>query len=247
MKLVIPSRGRSKNVRRTSSLFPSAFWCVAKGEAEDYLKAGVPKNLLVTHGDNEAIGIASKRQWIIDKFKGETTFQLDDDIYGVWSMTNKKGRPIEGAGNILRLIENAAEISRGIGATVFGFCQVWDVRKSIPMNPVAFHGWVGTAIGIHPSKVLRYDTELKTQADIDFCLKALLLDRIIYVDNRFGFMCERFSNSGGSAGIRDEKTYREQCDLVKKRWGQWISVKKAKTTIRIAVHVNRRQPLEIYR
>lgn len=90
----------------------------------------------------------------------------------------------------------------------------------------------------------RQHTE-KQQADIDFCMKVMLKKRIIFIDDRFSFVCKRFTNSGGSAGIRSQADYKAQLDRLQKRWGPLLSIKDLKGTARIALNVQRRQPLEI--
>jgi hypothetical protein len=237
LSLVIPSRGRPQNVDAISKLFPTAWWCISKEEAAAYK---TPRKLI---HPNSLFGLAAKRQWILDKVGG-VVVQLDDDITGLWCNVGERGHLIVGAKAIHQIIENAAECAVGMGAPVFGFNQAWDVRKYNVFDPFATAGWVGTAIGF-VGREIQYDTKLTAQADIDFCLRAMLKKRTVWIDRRFSFMCQRFVNTGGSAGIRTSADFWSQVDRIKDRWGKWLTVKKAKGTVRIGTAVKRRQELDL--
>jgi len=152
------------------------------------------------------------------------------------------GHKITSADSILKIIENAAHVAQAWGAPVFGFSQSWDVRKYDPHDPFSPTGWVGTAIGFI-GREIKYDTTLTAQADIDFCLRCLLKKRHIFIDQRYAFICKRFTNAGGSAGIRTAAEHEAQVRKVLDRWGRWASFRKAKSTIRLNAKVPRRQAL----
>ena len=238
VQIVIPSRGRPHSVAVAGKLFPDALWCIGQDEARVY---DVPAARQLIHPP-EIIGIGRKRQWILDHVPG-VVFQVDDDVTKLWCTVGLMGRPIEDPADIRQIIENAAHIAESIGAPVFGFDQAWDVRKFRPQEPLLFTGWVGTAVGFI-GREIRYDQSLLSQADIDFCLRCLLEKRVIFVDHRFSFICKRFTNRGGSAGLRSAADYEAQIQKVRARWGKWVSYKKAKTTWRLGVRVSRRQPLD---
>jgi hypothetical protein len=221
-----------------SSLFPRARWCVSAGEARAYLAAGAEE--VLAH-PNKLHGLAAKRQWILDRVPGPV-FMVDDDVTGVWCNVGEQGHRIYGWQAIEEIIQNCAHAAASFGAPVFGFSQAWDVRKYDPCDPFSLAGWVGTAIGFL-GREIKYDTSLTAQADIDFCLCCMLKKRIVFIDNRFAFICKRFLNAGGSAGIRTAAEYERQIERVTARWGSWISFKKAKGTYRLNTRVSRRQAL----
>lgn len=235
--IVIPSRGRPGNVAKMTALFPKAIWCVSESEAESY----VTKRKLV-HPDS-ILGLAAKRQWINDRLHG-VVFQVDDDVTALWSNVGELGHRITNPNTIEGIIRNAAHSAIQFGAPVFGFNQAWDVRKYDPFDPFSLSGWVGTAVGFI-GREIKYDTTLTAQADIDFCLRCLLKKRIVFTDKRFSFICQRFTNGGGSGGIRTAEDYKAQVERVRDRWGQWISYRKAKGTMRMNTRVARRQKLEL--
>lgn len=237
--IVVPTRKRPNKYRKMNELFPDALWCMSEEDAPTY---AVPKSRKLIHPDS-LIGLAAKRQWILDNVKG-AVFMPDDDITGTWCNVGSLGRWINGAAKIRQIIENTNECAEGFGAPVWGFNQAWDVRKYHPVDPIGLTGWVGTAIGFTSDRSLKYDTDLLSQADIDFCLRSLLKKRLIYVDKRFAFVCQRFNNAGGSAGVRSFNDYQEQVKRVVSRWGNWITYKRVKTTFKLGVSVPRRQKLD---
>lgn len=243
--IVIPSRRRPYTVKVAGKMFPDALWCVAESEAPEY---ALPPERLLIHPDSlEGKGLSAKRQWINDTVPG-TVFQVDDDVFALFCMVGHegvKGRRFYDPETIRAVIENAAHVAEEIGAPVFGFNQAWDVRKFRAYDPFHVSGWIGTAIGFtEAARAFKYDPALKSQCDIDFCLRVLLKGRYLWVDERFSFICKRFTNIGGSAGVRSSGEYEGNMLAVKRRWGRWMSVRKAKTTMRAMIHVPRRQSLD---
>lgn len=238
IKIVVPSHQRPENVKRMESLFPGCIWCVSESEADSYKT----ENKL-THPDS-LYGIAAKRQWILDRISG-VVFQVDDDIEGLWVNMGNTGHRITRPEQIYQVIENAAEMARGFGSPVFGFNQAWGVRKYNPHDPFSLSGWVGTAYGFIGRRI-KFDQNLSVKAsDVDFCLQALLKERVIFSDKRFGFICTRFTNAGGLSALRTQEKYDAQVAYFFGKWGQWAKATKAKSTVKINTQVERRQPISL--
>jgi hypothetical protein len=235
--IVIPSRARPQNVPTMNKLFPKAIWCVSESEAESY----ATERKLV-HPDSLPT-LTAKRHWINERISG-IVFHVDDDITALWSNVGELGHRITNPDTIEGIIRNAAHLAGGFGAPIFGFNQAWDVRKYDPLDPFAFTGWVGTAVGFL-GREIKHDVTLKAQSDVDICLRAMLKKRIIFIDKRFSFMCQRFTNGGGLAGVRTAQEYNDDIEKVRQRWGPWITFRKAKGTMRLNTAVTRRQRLEI--
>lgn len=239
LQIIIPSRRRPQRVAAIDKLFPDATWCIGADEAAAYK---LPENRKLVHPAG-LVGISRKRQWILDSTKG-TILMVDDDVTKIWCNVGLTGHAIEDAESARRIVENAAGIAEEIGAPIFGFDQSWDVRKFTPFDPFSFGGWVGSVSGF-TSRDLRFDAALLCQSDIDICLQALLRKRLIFVDHRFAFVCRRFTNAGGMSGVRTAEQWRMDTDRLRQKWGQWISMQKVKTTVRIIPRVPRRQHLDI--
>jgi hypothetical protein len=255
VQVVIPSRQRRKVLEDNAlRLFPDAVITVAESEMADY--AGVvPPDRLIPHID-ELTGIAPIRQWVLDQrwkkrkgrdvvgepglFPWDCIVFADDDVYRLVSMVGVNPTPINHPGDIRQVLENSACIAEAIGSPVFGYNQSWNVREFVPLNPLAFHRWVGGVIGFVGRK-LRYDTSLRLRADIDLCLQALLKFRTTYSDGRFAFMHRRFGVTGGNAVNRSADRNKQELAYLQRKWGRYLEVKDVKSTTRLILHVERRQ------
>lgn len=242
LRVIIPSRGRSKECRHALRLFPGATVLVHDYEYDLYRDALPDGTEIVQHSLDG--GIAPIRQWAMDNFDEEALLFVDDDVRYLKVVAGFKtaSRVIRDPRAIAQVAENAAYIAGEIGAPIFGFAQTsGDVRKYKPTDPINMSGWVGSVIGVYGRKI-DYDTTLRMRADIDFCMRALLQERIIFVDTRFAFVHHKmFAHKGGNAHMRSQERSEREIGVLKQRWGDLIQVKEAKTTIRIVVRVKRRQ------
>ena len=248
MRVVIPSRRRVQSCARALRLFPDATVCVDVAEEPDYApiceRAGVE---LLLHPSSVA-GIGPLRQWILDNVEDETVFMVDDDVSCMGAVA---GRATHSATirdpEIIRLIvENAETCARDLGTPVFGFSQNGaDVRKFRPQDPFVLSTWVGGAIGII-GRDLRYDTELRLRADIDYCLQTLLKYRCVFVDNRYALVHQRFNNTGGNAHQRSGERNAHELAYLKRKWGKWLEIRPVKETVLLRIsRVRRRQSIKV--
>lgn len=235
MKVIIPSRKRTELLGTSAlRLFPDATVCVGASEAKAYGK--LTTNLLL-HPD-DVTGIGPLRQWILDHVKDEAIFMVDDDVYALYSLVGTRARRLTDPRDVRTVVESTAACAAGAGARIFGFNQAWDVRKFLPMKPLAFTGWVGGAIGVIGRDVA-FDTSLKLRADIDACLTSLLRHRLIYQDLRFSFAHRRFEGAGGNAVSRSGNNHEREIAYLQRKWGAHLAVRKSKTAILLKVHVPR--------
>lgn len=244
MRIVIPSRKRAQSCAHALRLFPSATVCVDEAEAADYAPICAATNVELLLHPSSVAGIGPLRQWILDNVEDETVFMVDDDVshLGVVAGRATRHARIQDPDAVLQIVANAEACARGLGTPVFGFSQNGaDVRKFRPQDPFVLATWVGGAIGII-GRDLRYDTELRLRADIDFCLQALLKYRCIFMDNRCAFIHQRFNNTGGNAHQRSQERNAYELAYLKRKWGKWLKVRQAKGTTIIDVRaVQRRQ------
>ena len=235
MKIIIPSRGRSATIgQRALRLFPDATVCVAEEEADTYAK--VTPNLLLHPA--AVTGIGPIRQWILDHVPDRTVVQVDDDVQYVRSWVGFKSRRSEDPGFASAVVERAAIMAEDLGVSVFGFFQGADALYYRPFQPFSFNHWVGGIVGF-VGRRLRYDPSLVLRADIDYCLQALLRDRIIFMDCRYSFIHTRFGGSGGNAANRSSERHAREIAYLQRKWGQYLKVEPAKGTTLLKVCVPR--------
>lgn len=248
LRVIIPSRKRPQACAHALRLFPQATVCVAEEEVADYAPlcetAGVD---LLTH-PSEVAGIGPLRQWILDNVREEIVVMVDDDVgyMGVVAGRTTRGARLRDPVIIAQVVANAAHCAQVLGTPVFGFSQTGaDVRKFRPQDPFVLCTWIGGVIGII-GRELRYDTELRLRADIDFCLQALREYRCVYMDSRFAFVHQRFNNTGGNAHQRSGERNAAEIAYLQRKWGKWLRVRPAKgTTILDVRAVTRRQVIRL--
>lgn len=242
LQVVIPSRGRVEECKHAVKLFPQAVVVVHEPEYEAY-RAALPAHIEVMAHTLEG-GIAPIRQWVLDKLPNEAILFVDDDVryLKVVAGFETASRVIKDPAAIAQVVENAAYIAKEIGAPIFGFSQAsGDVRKYRPTDPISLSGWVGSVIGV-VGRDIEYDVTLRMRADIDFCLRAMLEHRILFIDSRFSFIHHAmFQHKGGNAHMRSGNRSQREIDLLRERWGNWVDVKPGKNVVRIVVKVKRRQ------
>lgn len=235
LQIVIPSRLRAPILKTGAlTLFPDATVCVGRSEVRDY--RSLTTNLLV-HPD-AVTGIGPLRQWILDHVDAEAVFMVDDDVYQLYSLVGVHARRLTAPADAMAVVWNAARCGRDAGARIFGFNQAWDVRKFLPLKPLALTGWIGGAIGFIGREV-KYDTSLRLRADIDACLTSLLQHRIIYQDQRFALAHRRFDGTGGNAVSRSAEQHEREVAYLQRKWGRHLRVRRTKHAIRLIVDVPR--------
>lgn len=239
MRVVIPSKSRVKECAIALTLFPDALVVVNEEQLHLYKPLGCE---LLAHPAS-LFGIGPLKTWILDHIADETVFFVDDDVKWVRVAVGRETRAdvIRDPGDVRQIIENAAEIARGIGAPVFGFDQTGgDTRKFASGNPFRLSGWVGAAMGII-GRDIRFDPNLYIRADIDFCLSAMLKRRIIFQDTRFSFIHQsRFTYHGGNSLSRSGERNRHELQYLKRKWGSALEFKQTATTLRVIVRVKRK-------
>ena len=241
MQVVIPSRKRVDECRGALELFSDAIVTVAESEMDDYAVLGLGDRL-IPHPDSVA-GIGPIRQWVLDNIEEETIVMADDDVFQLRISAGRmrKASVTRDPNVVAQVLENAEMMARGFGTPIFGFDQgSGDVRKFHPHDPIKLNSWTGGIIGII-GRDLRYDTSLLLRADIDFCLKAILKYRVVCIDTRFAFVHKRFKNKGGNDHVRSSDRNRLEIERLKDRWGKWLALTDAKTTLRLNCKVPRRQ------
>lgn len=233
VKIIIPSKGRPKLAGRLEPRVPESIVCVAESEADEYRK--YCKNVQ-THPD-DIIGVSPVRQWILDNYDG-IVVMMDDDIDYLGCYTDVTYRRIKSGDNWIRIIENCAQMAVDAGANVFGFSQTCDVRKYQPFRPFMLNTWIGSVIGV-VGREIQFDRNLWLRADADFCLQNLLKYRIVWLDNRYGFVGDRLKTVGGNSSHRTKERDDNEIQYLRGKWGKYIKFSDGKTTKGLSLNVKR--------
>lgn len=212
---------------------------VPESERDEYARV-LPNQILTVPDD--VCGLGALRNWILDHFEDETVIMLDDDVDKLYCLTGALTKQVNDPDEVAWVLFNTAVMAKDAGCSVFGYSQT-DIRKFNGTDPFALCGWVGCVIGVIGRKLRFRDDAFKV--DIDFCLKSLLVDRIVWIDTRYKFNQKRDTNSGGNALFRTQEKFKASVDSLVKRWGRFLSVKWKQTQISIKLNVPRKQSLDL--
>jgi hypothetical protein len=229
--IVCPSHGRAANVK-VLRLIPDIPLCVAESQ-EPLYREHHPDAEYIVHPD-ELIGIAPKRQWLLDRY-GDV-FMLDDDVTKMQDLSQAPGEqmsvtdPDKVRSIIYRLFDQAEQM----GAFLVGFNNFAHPAAYRPQRPFGLTGGIaGRAIG------------LRTGSKLFFPQNALLMTDDVYVSalnayfHRYCLRDERYclsapgcwGNEGGMAVHRTWARMIENNELLVRMFGPDVIVKKTGTAI----------------
>ncbi|MGD0653127.1 MAG: hypothetical protein ABSA16_02175 [Thermoguttaceae bacterium] len=225
LRIVVPSRARSQNMKRLLKLLPTALVCVARSEKEDYSKV-VPANQLLFH--DEIKGLVNIRNWINAKIQEDCVVMSDDDLLCVRPLIGKQ-RPITDPAVILQIINNSHVVCQDLGINVFCWSRTRNSFLAGPDgNPIRLVQPMAATWGLRgAARERKFDTTLPARPDLDFTMETLLKDRILYADMRFYFDHGRsFTGRGGNVGILSHESWEATTKLLYKKWGKYIGTSK---------------------
>lgn len=240
IKILILSRGRSEHVT-TVDLLPNYIEILVP-ESEKELYESRYDNPILTIPD-EIIGLGQVRNWVLDNFQERTVIMLDDDIIKVYRITGPSAIQVKDKEEMLQVLINTAIMADDAGLHCFGYTQT-DIRKYSGCEPFRLTGWVGCCIGVIGRKYRFRDDKYKV--DIDFCLKNLLVDRIIWIDCRYYFFQHRDNNKGGNSIFRTSDDYQKSLDSLLDKWSPWLKLSRSnKSQISLKIQIQRKQDIQI--
>ena len=239
IKVVILSRGRYNTIT-THKLLPSYIEVVVPDDEIDLYKEVLENPLIpIPH---ELEGLGAVRNWCLKNFEEETIIMIDDDIVNCYYLADLKARRIDDGQELLQILINTAVMAKDMGVHCFGYSQT-DIRKFNGTEPFKLNSWVGCVVGVIGRKYeFRND---KFKVDIDFCLQNLLVDRRLFIDNRYYFIQKRDCNVGGNSKYRTQEAFNKSVESLKEKWGDYVKVsKRHESNIQIKLNVKRRQSVE---
>ena len=211
---------------------------VPESQKDEY-EQSIPNPIVTTPDD--VIGLGRLRNWCLDNFHEETLVMVDDDINAFYRLTGAYSESVEDPEEFVQIIINTAVMAKDAGCGVFSFQQT-DIRKYNGTEPFALSTWGGTIIGVIGRKFRFRDDKFKV--DIDFFLQNLLVNRIVWVDNRYYANNRKDLNSGGNAEFRTEDEYNRSIETLAEKWGDCLRISDFKNQKRIRFNFTRRQTLK---
>ena len=166
---------------------------------------------------------------------------VDDDIKHFYCLTGIRTRQVNDPDEVVQVIINAAVMAKDAGAHCFGFSQT-DIRKYNGTEPFRFNSWVGCLVGVIGRDYRFRDDKFKV--DIDFCLQNLLVDRIVWIDNRYWTSQSRDNNLGGNAKYRTKDEFDKSLKSLLDKWGDCLKIGKHKNQVKLSINVKRRSNID---
>ena len=229
--IVCPSRGRAAKVL-TKKLVKDLIIVVPHNEVQEYKKYNPNCEIIGT--PDHIKGITPTRQWILEKYKDEHLFMIDDDVNDVRrnfeDITDNIS--LKDPDTIREIILETAETASNLGTGLFGFSKIRNPVEYNPMNPLAMTGFVNNSfMGFVKGHKLSYDLRFSEGEDHYMSCLAVYTYRFVLIDNRWSFMTvDNFQAIGGCNGYRTVETMKENTLLLRKTFGKVVQVKHAGPT-----------------
>lgn len=239
IKIVCPSKGRSKNVM-TLRLIPSLVLVVPESEVSAY-KETYP-NVEVYGTPSHVRGITPTRQWILDTF-GEV-FMIDDDVSTLrrnFAFGKDDPNTIDDPDMVLDIINSTANISRQIGAKVFSFSKIRNPLEYNSFQPIIHTGYMNASFcGFLDGHGLEYDLNLSEGEDHYISCLNMYKNRYCLIDNRYSFITDgNFKAIGGCNDYRTRDSMIKNTLYLREKFGEAI-VYKAPTKLKQNVNLGER-------
>ena len=229
LKIVIPSHKRADRVI-TTRYVAGCVICIPKSQESEYKELNDCE--LITHPDSIK-GLSAKRQWIYEKF-GDV-FMIDDDSTGMYRLYieplvagQEREKERVDAETARELIKGVYEVSKEIGAYLYGFAPNKDQRNYDTFAPLSLKGYLGgVAFGLNRGSKLKFDNDNATGSDYWISLLNAYYPRYCFRDMRFGFgQKNTFKSAGGLAEYRSMAVEKKNYIWLKKMFGSAIKRRK---------------------
>lgn len=225
MKVIIPSKHRANVIgSHTLRWFPEAVVCVEDSEAGDYRGLGVD---LLLHPPLP--GLPAIINWILacPELTEPRLAIVDDDLMAIHSIVDAKPVPIEDPSDIAAIVENCCDMAEGFGARLWGFSCNRRPDSNYAFKPFSLAARISSFRGIS-ERNLRLDESFLRHDDADLTLNELLINRVVFRDDRFNFNFRPvFKTAGGSAEAYRDTQQQEEEERLKARWGNYVTFVKS--------------------
>jgi hypothetical protein len=200
--IICPTHGRAGRVH-VFDVLPDIPLCVAESQAPAYAAAH-PDAELIIHPDT-VVGIAPKRQWLVDRY--ENVMMFDDDVTTIVDMQVPAGEQqrIRDPQKIRDIVHRLFDMAEGLGAYVLGLSTYADPVLYRPQNPFSLRHMVsGHCLGLRKHDQLRFPDMADLLTD-DLWVSAMSAyhHRVLLTDNRYGTsVAKTWHETGGMATHR---------------------------------------------
>lgn len=222
--IVVPTHGRAGRVL-TLKILPDVPLCVAESQAPAY-RTAYPDTELIVHPD-EVVGIAPKRQWLLDRH--EKVMMLDDDLKAMIDLSAPAGEDakVRDPQRVRDLVANLFDTGEQVGAYAVGFSSYADPALYRPHRPFSLGNFLsGYAMGLRRSPKVRlpypHAPWLLTD-DLYVTGMNAYHHRLVFQDLRYGFAAAKtWVGTGGMATHRTWETVVKNEQYLKELFGDAV-------------------------
>lgn len=238
MHKVILSRNRSRTIN-THTLLHSFDLVVPASQVAEY--ECYAKGDVIAIPD-EVHGLGAVRNWILDYYGSDPVVMLDDDLRTMVSVGGLATKRYKNPDVVEHILADTYQCSIDAECNLWGYNQSPHPAKYRLNEPFRLNTWVGTIVGVN-DRQHKWSEVNKVKVDIDVSLKYMLTDRIVWIDQRWGFDCTRDVNAGGNSLYRTQERVEKEMRFIKEKWGDHVRLSKHAAKYAVHTRVKRRQNL----
>jgi hypothetical protein len=193
--------------------------CIPESQFDEY-KLAIPSKNIVVHPDS-VIGLAAKRNWIVDNLMDdECVVMLDDDITVLRCLLNETF-DITDPAHIEEVVYTTFVAAADLGAFLFGWAGKPFPQLFKEYHPFRVTGYInGFAMGVRKGVDIRWD-ERNIKEDFDICLMNAHRYRVIFKQEMFCFcQTDTFCGIGGLASYRTIEMEKRGILMLRERYGR---------------------------
>lgn len=235
MRILMPSRGRAGKCS-TLALVPSAGIVCSASEAEAYAKA-YPDNEIITE-PSWVNNIVKCRAWLLERFKDEDIFMIDDDVLQVrrcWPANNSNAEClITDPAHILEIFESTQFIAEQVGSFLWGYANLVNPIQFSGHELIQLTGYLNNSyMGFRKGHNLSYNKRISEGEDHYICLMNKYLNRVHVRDCRYCILTDKnFGNEGGCQLYRNTAEMLKTTAYLQRLFGSDIVSQKENTVIK---------------
>lgn len=208
VKVVIPSYHRADMVRALA--IPNSIVCVPQCEYDDYVKyCGLDR--VVPHPDS-VVGIAPKRQWIIERFRN--VFMIDDEFDHLVRIYLKDDDPMSKhctPEETYDIIQSTASLCKELNGYLFGFNKSANPLYFNPVEPfaasVSMTNMIYLGLGVLDGGKLFIAKDLGYCEDTFLNLINAYYNRFCLIDKRFSYPFAQNDKNGMTTSGKDPEMW----------------------------------------
>lgn len=231
MTVFIPSLGWPVECA-TNPLLPYSTVVLAGEEVEKYEaefeKRGVRPQRIIT---GNGFGLPHARNLCLQHWDDEDVqVQVDDDTTAARRMMRFGPEYITDGAHLMDILASTARLALDMRSTIFGY-----LTNPVPMQrnaykPFDLRGRVDSSIHGCIDPTFSWDEHLIVSSDIDATLESIRRSRLALVDNRYGWLHERWTR-GGLAKFRSSDTAEKSLRYLEQKWGRGVIVRTGRTKV----------------